>query len=232
VSARVCKARAAAVDGAERALWASIVQHWTGMDSRSLDHMTRAVSAASSRRAVVRAALALIFATAFTRGRSASAQTTCAEACLDDQVCVDGACVRPCENHRDCRSKHDDPCILNQCLDGVCVEAIVDCLPGYECCEGSCCPTGCEFDVDCAVLDPCRWGRCGESGQCEFTVIDPCLLCASDLDCAAEPLNTACCGGACQRPCPEGTVMGKGCECRADGSASLNGPVVRDDASG
>jgi hypothetical protein len=166
------------------------------------------------------------------RARLAAAQASCPDPCLQDQVCLDGRCVWPCENHRDCRSKHDDPCILNECLDGVCIEAIVDCLPGYECCDGACCPTGCEFDVDCAVLDPCRWGRCGENGQCEFTMVDPCLICASDLDCAGEALNTVCCGGACQRPCPEGTVMGKGCECRADGSAALNGPVVRDDASG
>lgn len=202
------------------------------MDGNTFDRMTRELGTRPGRRGVLRMALALFGALAGGRDILVRAQEPCLEGCPADQICSNGVCLRPCENHRDCRSKRDDPCILNQCIDGVCIEAIVDCVPGYECCEGSCCPKGCAFDLDCAVLDPCRWGRCGESGQCEFSEIDPCLICDSDLACAAEPLNTVCCGGSCQRPCPEGTVLGKGCECRADGSASLNGPVVRDDASG
>jgi hypothetical protein len=64
--------------------------------------------------------------------------------------------------------------------------------------------------------------------------LDPCLTCTSDAECAASGPNTVCCFGSCRRPCPEGSLMSKGCECRADGSAALNGDglVVRDDASG
>lgn len=202
------------------------------MDPRGFDHFTRLLAVPSGRRCLGRGVLAAAATIAFRRFDRAAAQVDCPGGCLEDQVCGDGYCVRPCANHRDCRSKRDDPCILNQCLDGVCVEAIVDCLPGYECCEGSCCPRGCERDDECVVLEPCRWGRCGLGGQCEFTELDPCVICASDLECQGGGPNTVCCGGACQRPCPTGTVMGKGCECRADASATLDGLVVRDDASG
>ena len=186
---------------------------------------------ARTRRGIIGIAFGGFAAQAVGRHPPLAAQEMCPDGCPEGQSCLNGACVVTCANDRDCRSKHDDPCMLNQCVDGVCVQAIVDCMPGYECCEGSCCPIGCTVDADCAVLDPCRWGRCGESGQCEFTDVDPCITCASDAECV-DGVNTICCGGACQRPCPEGTVMGKGCECRADGSATLNGPVVRDDASG
>ncbi len=37
------------------------------------------------------------------------------------EYCADGVCVPGCRNHRDCRSKHDDPCLLHECLGGVCV---------------------------------------------------------------------------------------------------------------
>ena len=116
--------------------------------------------------------------------------------------------------------------------DGFCATAIIECLPGSECYKGECCATTCELDDDCTVFDPCRWGRCGVDSHCEFTELDPCVICASDEDCLDSGQNTVCCGGACRRPCPVGTLMGKGCECQAIGSVNLDGVVVHDDASG
>lgn len=203
------------------------------MDSDRFDALTRTLATRQQRRTMLRATLAAAAGFLLARfGQSADAQGKCAEGCAEGETCANGACVRPCANHRDCRSKHDDPCISNTCVDGTCVSAIVDCLPGYECCEGSCCAKRCDIDEECAVLDPCRWGSCGLEGVCVFTELDPCVICASDEECAATSPGMICCEGACQRPCPAGTVMGKGCECRASGSATLNGLVVRDDASG
>lgn len=190
------------------------------MDHHRFDHLTRQIAAATDRRSLIRVAMAAALGVAASR-RSARGQ----EECL-------GACDAGCTNHRDCRGKHDDPCISSMCINGLCVSAIVDCLPGYECCQGECCPRGCTLDTDCALLEPCRWGHCGVDGQCEFTELDPCIICQSSNDCIGNGLNTACCDGACRRPCPDGTTMGKGCECGASGSATLDGIVVYDDASG
>lgn len=164
--------------------------------------------------------------------RAAGANGACPRGCDEGQVCLSGACVQPCEFDRDCRSKKHDPCILDTCVNGVCTQAIADCLPGYECCRGECCPKSCASDDECAVFDPCRWGTCGVEGQCVFTEIDPCVLCVGDADCQASNPGTICCGGACQRPCPDGTTLSKGCECHANASATRDGLVVRDDASG
>ena len=51
--------------------------------------------------------------------------------------------------------------------------------------------------------------------HCEFTELDPCVMCASDDECLGSGPDTICCDGACRRPCPDGTLMGKGCECHA-----------------
>jgi hypothetical protein len=145
---------------------------------------------------------------------------------------VHDICLTPCLTHRDCRSKKkDDPCEINSCVDGYCVHAIADCQPGYECCRGECCPKACVEDDECAVIDPCRIGRCGE-GICVFDMRDPCIICETAADCVNEGLASVCCEGMCKRPCPTGTIMSKGCECRADSSGTQNGLVVRDDASG
>jgi hypothetical protein len=201
------------------------------MDHRQFDRIARQMATAGDRRVLLRAALAATATLAGARLGGTVAQDACAEGCSDGQVCVNGGCVRPCENHRDCRSKKDDPCISNTCVDGVCVEAIIDCLPGYECCKGECCAKGCASDTDCTVFDPCRLGTCGVDGQCQFTQLDPCVVCSGPADCP-DPAAPICCGGTCLRPCPTGSVMGKGCECSADDSAALNGLVARDDASG
>lgn len=203
------------------------------MKAHRLDLVARLFARAHDRRRLFEAALSAI-ATLVLGGLRTDVvgQEACPNGCAEGEICTDRGCVTPCENHRDCRSKHDDPCVSNMCIDAVCAMAIVDCFPGHECCEGECCPKSCELDVDCAVVDPCRWGRCGASGQCEFTELDPCIVCSTDAECAGSGQNTICCDGSCQRPCPEGTVMGKGCECRANGSASLDGLVILDDASG
>ena len=203
------------------------------MDSHRFDLLTKYLSVPGHRRALLRAALAAIAVT-FRGGLSnvVSSQEVCPGGCAGNQLCTDGGCVTPCANDRDCRSKHDDPCVSNTCVDGFCTSAIIECLPGSECCKGECCATSCELDTDCTLFDPCRWGRCGVDGHCEFTELDPCVICASDDDCLASGQDMVCCDSACRRPCPVGTLMGKGCECRAYGSASLDGVIVLDDASG
>ena len=163
--------------------------------------------------------------------RNGAAQDACG-GCYDGETCIDGHCWRACESHRDCRSKqNDDPCINNSCIDGICVMAIVDCQPGYECCFGECCNKHCKSDEECAVFDPCRTGACVD-GICVFTERDPCNPCVSATDCLGSGLNTVCCGGMCRRPCAEGMTMGKGCECLVNADGTNNGLIVRDDASG
>ena len=203
------------------------------MNQHRFDLIAKKLATTTSRRSLFRAGLAALAVDALGGlGRRVVGQEVCPDGCAEDQLCTDRGCVNLCENHRDCRNKFDDPCVLNTCVDGVCTSAIIECLPGSECCEGECCATSCELDSDCAVFDPCRWGRCSVDGQCEFTELDPCLVCASDDECLGSSQNTVCCDGACRRPCPVGTLMGKGCECHAYGSANLDGVVVRDDASG
>lgn len=203
------------------------------MNQYRFDLLARRFATTADRRALFRAAVAAIAVHALGGlGKAVVGQEACPDGCAEDEICTDRGCMTPCANHRDCRSKHDDPCVSNMCIDAVCVTAIIECLPGSECCEGECCATSCELDVDCAVFDPCRWGRCGVDGQCEFTELDPCVICVSDEDCLGSGQNTVCCDGACHRPCPVGTVMGKGCECHATGSVNLDGVVVHDDASG
>jgi hypothetical protein len=204
------------------------------MKHHEFDRLVRDLGSGSDRRRVLRAGLTALAIAPFHRNtRAAVAQETCPGDCPADEVCANGACVRPCATHRDCRSKKkDDPCIANTCVDGVCIEAIVDCQPGFECCRGECCPKSCASDAECAVVDPCRWGSCGEEGVCVFQQIDPCPVCVTSEDCQTGGPNTFCCDGVCQRPCPDGTIVGKACECQADSSAVQTGLVVRDDASG
>lgn len=198
-----------------------------------IDDLARRFADPQSRRGVLRTVLSIaVTASAFPHDAHGQ---DCPDGCADGQSCIDGMCRRPCQTHRDCRSKkHDDPCVSNTCVEGFCVEAIVECLPGFECCRGECCSKSCEHDEECAIIAPCHVGRCGAEGICEFIALDPCLTCASSADCSTSGPNTVCCFGACRRPCPDGSIMSKGCECRADGSAANNGNglVVRDDASG
>lgn len=200
------------------------------MNPMRIDTIARVLAEPGNRRSF----LSIIFTVIFALRGSAfpvKAQEGCPQGCADPLTCIAGFCQQTCVNHRDCRSKRDDPCINNSCLDGVCVQAIVECMPGYECCQGECCHKSCETNEECAVFDPCRIGSCLE-GTCVFDEIDPCIVCAADADCLASGMNTLCCGGACRRPCPEGTVMGKGCQCTASATGTGNGLIVRDDASG
>ncbi len=203
------------------------------MNPHQFDAFTKKLATLGHRRALLKGAPAII-AVAVRGGlpNGVDGQESCPDGCAENQLCAESGCVTPCANHRDCRSKHDDPCVSNTCVDGFCTSAIIECLPGSECYKGECHPTSCELDADCTVFDPCLWGRCGIEGHCEFTALDPCVICDSDEVCLSSAPNTVCCDGACRRPCPDGTVMGKGCECQAFGSVNLDGMVVRDDASG
>lgn len=203
------------------------------MHQREFDRFARRFATVTDRRALFRATVATIaFHVLGGLGLVVVAQETCPGGCANDEICTDRGCKTPCTRHPDCRNKHVDPCVSTRCIDGVCVSAIIECLPGSVCCKGECCATSCELDADCAVFDPCLWGRCGGDGRCEFTQLDPCVICAGDDECMGREQNTVCCDGACRRPCPMGTLMGKGCECQATGSVSLDGIVVHDDASG
>lgn len=204
-----------------------------GMEARRFDELTQALARRQTRRGVF-ACVAFLFALFGARASvSAAVQDDCPGGCPAGEVCRIGACWTACETHRDCRSKHDDPCILNTCEDGICRSAMAGCLPGYECCKGECCPKSCKDHAECAVFDPCRRGECAPDGFCSFVIYEPCEPCQSDAECATgHGLNTTCCAGMCKRPCPVGTVMGKGCECEAHSPGTQNGLVVRDDASG
>ena len=178
------------------------------MNQYRFDLVAKRFATAPNRRALFRAAVAAVAVDALSGlSRRVAGQEVCPGGCAEEEICTERGCMTPCGNHRDCRSKHDDPCVSNMCSDGVCVSTIIECLPGSECCEGECCATTCELDSDCTVFDPCLWGRCGVDGHCEFTELDPCVICASDDDCLGEGQNTVCCDGACRRPCPTGTLM-------------------------
>ena len=201
------------------------------MDQHRFDRLARRLASARDRRSILGVALSAV-AIAVGGARGTAGQAACRGGCPAEHVCVNGGCVRPCEKKGDCRSKQDDPCIYSDCVDGSCVSAIIDCMPGYECCKGKCCEKGCTTDFDCTVLESCVWGRCGPEGRCVFTELDPCPECSSDEECRQDGQDAICCDGMCQRPCPEGTVLGKACECQAIGSPNLDGLIVHDDASG
>jgi hypothetical protein len=201
------------------------------MDHQQFDDFARAFGRGWRRRTVLRGLAALILGAASRKGLPVAAQEDCAEACAVDEVCRGGVCIETCVSDRDCRRKTDDPCILKMCIEGLCTEAIVDCQPGFECCDGGCCEKSCEIDDECAIFDPCRFGRCVD-GVCAFYDIDPCVTCAADVDCTPTAPTVICCAGVCRLPCPPGTMMSKGCECLADDSGIQNGLIVQEDASG
>ena len=147
------------------------------MHPHRFDLLTKQLATLAHRRALLQGALAAIGVTIWSGlPDGVAGQEACPDGCAENQLCTDRGCVTSCANHRDCRSKHDDPCVLNTCVDGFCATAIIECLPGSECCQGECCATSCELDTDCTVFDPCRWGRCGADGHCEFTELDPCVI--------------------------------------------------------
>ena len=163
------------------------------MDRHRLDRLSRRLAVAGGRRHLLRgAARAAASFVVSAPWRGASGQVACVQGCAVDEACVEGSCARVCVTDRDCRSKKkDDPCLINSCVDGLCVEAILDCLPGYECCErGACCPKPCAVDAECVVLDPCRWGRCGLDGLCAFTSSIP-VSSAQATRTAAEMATTS-----------------------------------------
>lgn len=201
------------------------------MDHQKFDDLVRAFGRGWRRRTVLRGLAALVLGGTGERRQFAAAQEACAYACEEDEVCRGGVCIQTCEFDRHCRSKKDDPCILKMCIEGFCTEAIVDCQPGFECCDGACCEKSCIADDECAIFDPCRFGRCQE-GVCAFFGIDPCITCLADVDCTPTAPTVICCAGVCRLPCPPGTTMSKGCECLANESGIQNGLIVQEDASG
>jgi hypothetical protein len=214
------------------------------MDGGRFDDLTRDMAAGLQRRGLLRAALGGL-AACFVGVRGAVAQEgngrgserrDCPDGCPDGERCVAGAC-RPsdgvCREDRDCRDEAD-ACIGGTCEEGQCSQFVVDCRPGYLCCNnGECCPQPCTTDIDCFVADPCEVGRCVE-GACAFETKDPCYTCEQDADCENLDNPAFCCEGVCMRPCPEGTTLGKGCECVAGSIEDLNanGVSESDDASG
>lgn len=202
------------------------------MDAQGFDRFARRLAASTGRRGALRTLAGLVgLVAAGSAAVRSQAQDGCPDGCGRNQRCVDGACVRACEGDDDCRDG-GDACIGGRCRDGVCSQFAARCEAGYVCCgNGECCAQSCRLDLDCYVADPCISARCAE-GTCEFTRRDPCVVCEADADCAlAEGI---CCGGACISPCPEGSVLSKGCECRVD---ALDGIIIAgnasiDDASG
>ncbi|MCA9863616.1 MAG: hypothetical protein KC432_11370, partial [Thermomicrobiales bacterium] len=148
------------------------------MDANQFDRLAVTLARGVTRRAL---GAAVAYCATAMAARGAAALDACG-GCYDGEACIDGACWRVCETNRDCRSRqNDDPCVNNSCVDGICVMAIADCQPGYECCFGECCNKHCGADEECAVFDPCRTGACVD-GICQFTDRDPCNPCVSDTD--------------------------------------------------
>jgi hypothetical protein len=204
------------------------------MDGERFDRLARGLAAGMGRRRLARAVLGGVAAVLLGGGSRALAQDggdaaddgrrDCPDGCPDGQRCIDGACREDdgaCREDRDCRDEAD-ACIGGRCEDGRCVQFVVDCVPGYLCCgNGECCPQPCATDIDCFVADPCQVGRCLD-GACSFEREDGCFLCEDDDDCAILENPAFCCEGVCTSPCPEGTTLGKGCECVAGSLDDLN----------
>jgi hypothetical protein len=202
------------------------------VDGQGFDRLTRRLAGTIGRRGALRSLVGVAgLAVAGSAAVRSRAQDACPEGCGRNRRCVDGACVRACQGDGDCRDG-DDACIGGRCRDGVCSQFAARCEAGYVCCgNGECCGQSCRLDLDCFVADPCVTGRCAD-GTCEFTRREPCVVCAADADCAET--GGTCCGDACISPCPEGSVLSKGCECRVtalDG-VIIAGNAATDDASG
>jgi hypothetical protein len=123
-----------------------------------------------------------------------------------------GSSPMGCSSDEECLADlGEGGCMGAMCLQGECQTFVVDCMPGYTCCNnGSCCPgaspIACFDDADCTVEsdDPCQVALC-ESGQCAAVFVD----------CAP---GTACCGnGEC---C---TVESNSCHTDADCDAMTAG---------
>jgi len=201
------------------------------MDGEGFDRLTRRLAGTVGRRGALRALAGIAgLAVAGPVALRTRAQAECPDGCPRNRRCVDGACVRACQRDGECRNR-SDACIGGRCQDGVCTEFAARCEAGYVCCgNGECCPQSCRLDFDCYVADPCVTSRCAD-GTCAFTRRDPCVLCAADADCATGDI---CCDGRCISPCPEGSILSKGCECRVEAldGVIIAGEAAVDDASG
>lgn len=202
------------------------------MDSQGFDRLTKQLATAVGRRRMLGGLLGMVGLAGASRFAAESrAQAECPDGCPRNRRCVDGKCVRACQRDGECRSQ-SDACVGGRCRDGVCSKFAVRCEAGYTCCgNGECCAQSCRLDLDCFVAEPCVTARCVD-GTCDYTRRESCVVCADDADCEAS--GGTCCDGTCVSPCPEGSVLSKGCECRvtgADGIIITTNPAV-DDASG
>lgn len=108
--------------------------------------------------------------------------------CLDDRLCVDGACAAPCADDDGCPGTR--VCVDARCVESAACDGPEDCDPGRVCVDGAC-------DDACSVRNPCPDGQlCAEDGLCAE---DP-DGCEDDLGCRGIRL---CVGGACTDPCME-----------------------------
>ena len=91
--------------------------------------------------------------------------------CNQDGLCAAAPPPDGCETDADCRAGITDPCTGATCNpDGTCAVFIVDCVPGYVCCNnGQCCadPPCSEAGESCADNACCDGLTCEGSGRRE-----------------------------------------------------------------
>ena len=130
------------------------------MDGQRFDELVRVTAIDANRRQVLRAlAAGLAWALVFpNRKPGVAAQETGA------------ASPTTCRQDSDCVDADADACTGGRCDNGACVFFIVDCVPGYVCCNnGQCCadPPCSEEGGSCADNACCDGLTCERSGRRE-----------------------------------------------------------------
>jgi hypothetical protein len=158
------------------------------MDGRRFDGFARDWGTGIDRRRILRAAVMALLAAVGTLPATR-------------RVAAQGASLPAlCAVDDDCRAGNIDPCLGAVCTRGRCQQFIVDCAPGYACCDnGTCCPDTvsevCTSDADCGPsADPCAGARC-EHGLCVIYLV----MCAAGFSCCG---NGVCCPDAASPPLP------------------------------
>ena len=173
------------------------------MDSQRFDHLARSLAKATGRRQVLRGLGLAALGGFFARGAAAQEVATCSQ-------------------DSDCAIPEGDPCSGVSCQDGTCAVFIVDCIPGFVCCNnGQCCEDvpACATDADCAGsnADPCATTSCID-GACATSLV----TCAPGF---------TCCGGGCAPVCPEGQAFDAACQCVSPGGDPDSGDGTPDDGT-
>ena len=174
------------------------------MDDQRFDQLARTLGRATGRRHVLRGLGVFALSGLFARRATAQAVATCSQP-------------------SDCIDPEGDPCIGATCEDGTCAVYIVDCAPGFTCCNnGECCestPT-CSSDADCPSSDdPCTTTTCVD-GACVARIVD-------------RAIGYTCCAGGCVPGCPAGHSLDPSCRCTPPGGDFTGGtPDVTDDTDG